>query len=159
MVKCGDYCSLFKKHHSLNYHITLVESADIASVGVGEGTWPTMRRTLQNMGVDEAQFINQCNVSFKQGAKFANWHSTKENDFYYHPLMMPQGFADNDLATAWLRQNTDSAAPHNHFANFVCPQHALCEHNLAPKALTTPTIQWCGKLRISFRCWPICLHF
>ncbi|CAM2904605.1 tryptophan halogenase [Pseudoalteromonas atlantica] len=137
-LSAGIIAAYLKKHHSLNYHITLVESADIATVGVGEGTWPTMRRTLQNMGVDEAQFINQCNVSFKQGAKFANWHSTKENDFYYHPLMMPQGFADNDLAAAWLRQDTDSAAPHNHFANFVCPQHALCEHNLAPKALTTP---------------------
>lgn len=26
--------------------ITLIESPDIATIGVGEGTWPTMRETL-----------------------------------------------------------------------------------------------------------------
>ena len=31
--------------------VTLVESPDIPTIGVGEGTWPTMRNTLKNMGI------------------------------------------------------------------------------------------------------------
>ncbi|BDF94619.1 tryptophan halogenase family protein [Pseudoalteromonas sp. KAN5] len=137
-LSAGIIAAYLQKHHSLNYKITLVESSDIPTVGVGEGTWPTMRRTLQNMGVDEADFINQCNVSFKQGAKFAKWHTGKEDDFYYHPLMMPQGFNDTDLSSAWLNLHTQpNGQLQPSFANYVCPQQALCEHNLAPKLITT----------------------
>src|SRR5438552_18539989 len=35
--------------------ITLVESETIGIVGVGEGTWPTMRSTLKKMGVSEEE--------------------------------------------------------------------------------------------------------
>ncbi len=31
--------------------ITLVESPNVPIIGVGEGTWPTMRRTLKRMGI------------------------------------------------------------------------------------------------------------
>ena len=34
--------------------VTLLESPEVAPVGVGEGTWPTMRDTLREMGVSEA---------------------------------------------------------------------------------------------------------
>ena len=53
--------------------ITLVESETIGIVGVGEGTWPTMRTTLKKIGISETDFFRECNVSFKQGAKFARW--------------------------------------------------------------------------------------
>ena len=32
--------------------ITLIEAPDIPNIGVGEGTWPTMRETLAAIGVD-----------------------------------------------------------------------------------------------------------
>ena len=38
-------------------HITLIESPDIATIGVGEGTWPTMRETLATIGIDEVEVI------------------------------------------------------------------------------------------------------
>ena len=46
--------------------ITLIESADIPPIGVGEGTVPTMRETLQLIGVDEAdlRFRLQCEMQF-----------------------------------------------------------------------------------------------
>src|ERR1051325_10253197 len=37
--------------------ITLVESADIGILGVGEGTFPSIRGTLALIGLDEARFI------------------------------------------------------------------------------------------------------
>lgn len=47
--------------------VTVLESPDVANLGVGEGTWPTMRDTLRQIGISEADFLRACDVSFKQG--------------------------------------------------------------------------------------------
>ena len=49
--------------------ITLVESPDVKIIGVGEGTWPTMKGTLKEMGISETDFFRECDASFKHGAK------------------------------------------------------------------------------------------
>ena len=53
--------------------ITLIESTDVPTIGMGEGTWPSMRDTLRRIGLDEAEFIRRCQVSFKQGSRFDGW--------------------------------------------------------------------------------------
>jgi len=52
--------------------ITLVESADIGTIGVGEATIPTLRGTLRACGIDEAAWMAACNATFKVGIKFVN---------------------------------------------------------------------------------------
>lgn len=113
--------------------ITLVESPGIPTIGVGEGTWPTMRGTLSAMGIRETDFIRECDAVFKQGAKFAKWVTGEEDDFYYHPLVLPEGFLQSNLASYWLRNGQS-----NSFANTVSSQGVICEKNLAPKRITTP---------------------
>ena len=54
-------------------HITLIESSDVPTIGVGEGTWPSMRDTLRRIGLSEHDFIRRCQVSFKQGSRFDGW--------------------------------------------------------------------------------------
>ena len=85
--------------------VTLIESPTIPSIGVGEGTWPTMRNTLRKIGIGETQFIRECDAAFKQGAKFARWVTGEAHDFYYHPLMLPQGFTKIGLAPYWHRDS------------------------------------------------------
>ena len=114
--------------------VTLVESPNIATVGVGEGTWPTMRATLQALGISETEFIRECDGTFKQGAKFAKWVTGADDDFYYHPLMVPQGFPKVDLAPYWVAGDQQQQS----FSNAVCFQEAICERGLAPKMITTP---------------------
>ncbi|WP_442678219.1 tryptophan halogenase family protein [Sphingomonas sp. ASY06-1R] len=116
--------------------ITLVESERIGIVGVGEGTWPTMRQTLKKAGVSETDFLRACNASFKQGAKFARWRTGAADDFYYHPLMLPEGFPTLNLAAHWLARSEDEGTPS--FSDAVCFQEALCERHLAPKLFTSP---------------------
>ena len=118
------------------FSVTLVESPNVPIIGVGEGTWPTMRRTLRQMGVRETDFIRECNVAFKQGAKFARWVTGAEDDYYYHPLVLPQAFSETNLAPHWL---ADGGGPS--FSEAVCPQEAICEQGLAPKQITTPEYQ------------------
>ena len=118
---------------SVTAQITLVESPDIATIGVGEGTWPTMRETLATIGIDEAEFLLACDGSFKQGSRFDGWVDGGASDRYYHPFTLPHGFGDVDLAGAWLRG--DRGRP---FAASVSPQTQLCDAHLAPKQTTTP---------------------
>src|SRR5581483_2735959 len=59
-------------------HVTLLESPDVGPIGVGEGTWPTMRDTLHRIGVTETDFIRECDASFKQGSRFDRWVSGHE---------------------------------------------------------------------------------
>ncbi len=115
--------------------VTLVESANVPIIGVGEGTWPTLRSTLKKMGVSETEFFRECDAAFKQGAKFAKWTTGEEDDAYYHPLMLPQGFGEVNLVPFWLKRGQAQGIP---FSAAVCPQEAICERGLAPKSITTP---------------------
>ncbi|KXI27750.1 tryptophan halogenase family protein [Paraglaciecola hydrolytica] len=113
--------------------VRLIESPDVNIVGVGEGTWPTMRGTLKKMGISETDFIRECDASFKQGAKFAKWVTGAENDAYYHPLVLPQGYEEINLVPFW-QPHGDKVS----FADAVSFQGHLCERGLAPKQNTTP---------------------
>ena len=77
--------------------ITLVESSDIPTVGVGEGTWPTMRNTLKDIGLSEKEVFRRCSAAFKQGGKFVNWVKG-DGDFYYHPFTVPLGYGRVEMA-------------------------------------------------------------
>ncbi|WP_242151392.1 tryptophan halogenase family protein [Sphingomonas sp. BAUL-RG-20F-R05-02] len=116
-----------------DFTVTLVESQNVPIIGVGEGTWPTLRTTLAKIGVSETDFFRECNATFKQGARFAKWTTGEANEGYYHPLMLPQGFQRVNMAAHWL-------ADHHHqsFCDAVTPQGLLCDDGLAPKTIATP---------------------
>jgi len=113
--------------------ICLIESDKIKPVGVGEGTWPTMRNTLREIGLSEREFITECDATFKQGSQFNGWVNGTANDTFYHPFDLPQGFATTNLLPHW--QAIGQSTP---FANAVNAQQHLCEVGLAPKQLSTP---------------------
>src|SRR4051794_10915833 len=85
-----------------SFSVTLVESPNVPIIGVGEGTWPTLRSTLKKIGVSETDFFRECDAAFKQGAKFERWTTGADDDFYYHPLMLPQAFSQVNLVPHWL---------------------------------------------------------
>ncbi len=120
--------------------VTLVESADIPIIGVGEGTWPTMRTTLQTLGVDEGEFMRECDATFKQGSEFVNWIETptaEKSNSYFHPLSAVFHSAhDFNLAPYWLLHKQNGELPAYDLA--VATQSRICQLGLAPKKITTP---------------------
>jgi tryptophan 7-halogenase len=62
--------------------ITLVESDEIGTVGVGEATIPTARTFHRLMDIDEQEFMRATNASFKLGIAFENWGQV--GDRYIH---------------------------------------------------------------------------
>lgn len=115
------------------FSVTLIESPDIRIIGVGEGTWPTIRGSLEKIGVSETALFRECDAAFKQGGKFTGWTTGEPGDSYYHPLMLPQGFAQLNLVPHWMRQTGEHS-----FCDFVTPQGRLCDAGLAPKVITSP---------------------
>lgn len=112
--------------------INLIESADVPIIGVGEGSWPSLRNTLRDMGISEIAFFKECDASFKQGVKFIAWKKD-DSSFFYHPFSLPIGFLDRNIATWWL-ENQHAGS----FADAVCAQEFLCESNLAPRTPDAP---------------------
>ena len=112
--------------------VVVVESPDVSPIGVGEGTWPTMRTSLEAIGLSETDFIRSCNASFKQGTRFTGWLHGK-GEHYYHPFALPQRFHEVDLARHWQPMRDRLS-----YTDAVTPQGRACERGLAPKQLSTP---------------------
>ncbi len=67
-----------------NIAITLVESEDIGTVGVGEATIPPIKSFNAQLGISEAEFVKATQGSFKLGIEFVGWGGV--NSRYFHPF-------------------------------------------------------------------------
>lgn len=62
--------------------ITLVESDDIGTVGVGEATIPPIKTFHRLLGINEQEFMRETHATFKLGIGFENWGT--QGDEYIH---------------------------------------------------------------------------
>jgi len=116
--------------------VTLIEAPDIPTIGVGEGTWPTMRATLAAIGIGEGEFLAACDGSFKQGSRFDRWVSGEAGDRYLHPFTAPPAVPTRDLLAAWQVGAADRS-----FGAAMTAQAAVCDLDLAPRQRAMPDYQ------------------
>jgi tryptophan halogenase len=82
--------------------ITLVESDEIGTVGVGEATIPQIHNLLIGLGIDQAEFLEATNASFKLGIEFAGWQ--REGESYIHSFgSVGRGVGLIPFRQLWLR--------------------------------------------------------
>lgn len=117
--------------------ISLIESPEIGIIGVGEGSFPSIRGTLAAIGISEARFIRECNATFKQGIQFCDWvHTPTEpasitKNHYFHPFSQPSQRAGSpELLPYWLH---GLAGKDRAFADAVTMQKYLADCGRAPK--------------------------
>jgi tryptophan halogenase len=53
--------------------ITVVESSEIGTIGVGEATIPTIRRFYAQLGMTDAEVMTATQASCKLGIRFTGW--------------------------------------------------------------------------------------
>ena len=117
--------------------ITLIESKDVPSIGVGEGTVPYIKKALEKFGISEAELIASCDVTFKQGIKFVEWLNSAihgEKHYYYHPFEspFPSGI---DIIPYWLNHRSREKF------HEITAQSYVCEAKLCPKKISSPPYQ------------------
>jgi tryptophan 7-halogenase len=120
--------------------ITLVESADIPTIGVGEGSFPTLRSTLASLGRSEAEFLRASDATFKQGVRFRGWACGPtpghDVDDYFHPFNLPFGGDAPGLLPFWLDSAGDPARPS--YADAVTAQERVILAGKGPKRPQDP---------------------
>lgn len=127
--------------------ITLVESSAIGAIGVGEGTFPTIRATLAALGVSEAAFLRGSSATFKQGVLFKGW--SRAGDDYFHPFNLPFAGEAGDLTPYWLERQARGEPAQGRqvqgeqvaFADAVTAQGPVVAARRAPKRIQDPDFQ------------------
>jgi tryptophan halogenase len=100
----------FSKILGNHYRIRLVESDEIATIGVGEATIPIIKTFNAAVGIDEDEFLRATQGTFKLGIEFVNWG--RLGDSYIHGF----GKIGQDLDSIacyqyWLKMQQAGEAP------------------------------------------------
>jgi 2-polyprenyl-6-methoxyphenol hydroxylase-like FAD-dependent oxidoreductase len=66
--------------------VTLVESAEVGIIGVGEGSTPQLRAFFAMLGLAEADWMPRANASYKTGIRFNGWSEVPGFESYFHPF-------------------------------------------------------------------------
>jgi tryptophan 7-halogenase len=84
------------------WRITLIESEEIGTVGVGEATIPMIRLFNQGLGIDEAEFLRETHGTWKLGIEFDGWGAPGER--YMHAFgQVGRGLGLLPFHPYWLR--------------------------------------------------------
>ncbi|MGN6588873.1 MAG: tryptophan halogenase family protein [Sphingomicrobium sp.] len=82
--------------------ITLVESDEIGTVGVGEATIPQIHNLIVGLGLDQVDFLRSTNATFKLGIEFDGWQG--DGTSYIHSFgTTGRGVGLIPFRQLWLR--------------------------------------------------------
>jgi tryptophan halogenase len=108
--------------------VTLVESRNVPTIGVGEATFSTIRHFFDYLGLDEREWMPPCHATYKLAIRFENWRAPGHH--FYHPferLRVVDGFPITDW---WLHRGTGERFDRDCFLTA-----SLCDAKRAPRYL------------------------
>jgi flavin-dependent dehydrogenase len=107
--------------------ITLIESANIKTVGVGEATFSTVKLFFDFLGLDESEWMPSCNASYKLAIKFVDWRA--ERGHFFHPFQRYEIVDGFNMGEWWLKLKRHDE-PFD-YSCFLIP--ALCDAQRSPR--------------------------
>jgi len=90
--------------------ITVIESPDIGTVGVGEATIPPIVDMLRLLNINEGDFVKHTQATYKLGIKFTDW--PRAGHTYWHPFGSFGAMINlRPFHHAWAKAKADGLAP------------------------------------------------
>jgi tryptophan 7-halogenase len=90
--------------------ITVIESPEIGTVGVGEATIPPIIDLLRFLSINEGDFVKHTQATYKLGIKFTNW--PRHGHSYWHPFGTFGTMINlRPFYQAWARARAEGLAP------------------------------------------------
>ncbi len=94
--------ALAKVNSPPQFTITLIESDDIGTIGVGEATIPTIHWFNRLVDLSEADLLRETRATYKLGIEFVGWNGAGSR--YFHPFGHYGGPHDGSLFYhRWIR--------------------------------------------------------
>lgn len=82
--------------------IELVESDELGTIGVGESTVPPFVGLIHRLGIDEGEFVQATDGTYKLGIRFEGWR--ERGDAYFHPFgVIGKPIGNHDFFQCWLK--------------------------------------------------------
>jgi tryptophan 6-halogenase len=108
--------------------ITLVESANVGTIGVGEATFSTVKLFFDFLGLQEHDWMPHCSGAYKLAIRFVDWSQAKGH--FYHPFQRFETACSVSAAEWWLKLKPDEPFD---YACFTVP--LLCDAKRSPRYL------------------------
>ena len=105
--------ALAKVAGTQTHSITLVESDEIGTVGVGEATIPPILVFNRMLGIDEDEFVRETHATFKLGIDFVDWRRLGHRYFHHFGLFGADLKDQVGFAHFWLRWVKEGGNPDN----------------------------------------------
>src|SRR5262245_42988328 len=81
--------------------VTLVESAQVKTIGVGEATFSTVKLFFDFLGLEEHEWMPSCNATYKMAIRFVDWRG--DGGHFYHPFQRYESVDGFNLGEWWLK--------------------------------------------------------
>ena len=106
-----------------NKKITLIESPNISTVGVGESTIGGIRNWTSFIGIDDQDFLSSTDGTYKLSIRFQDFY--KKGTFFHYPFGEPLT-RGNDW---WYKKFLDPKLSNSDYADCMFPQMAFVNKN------------------------------
>jgi hypothetical protein len=131
--------------------VTLIESATIPKIGVGEATVATLRYTMQFLGFSEENWMPHVGATYKTAVRFEQWNRppSEGEEHFYHPFFerneplvnpmqpfFPEYGEGVSLMHYWQKRHL--AGDKTPYAYAVFPGPKLCDLRKSPRFKDSP---------------------
>ena len=128
--------------------IRIIQSPKIATVGVGESTLETINGWLALMGIEDKDFMKECDASYKLSIRFEDFYQKNDGGFHY-PFGLPYLAQNLVRANDWyFKKFGYPDTPISDYTNCLYPNMALINENKITGAPILPN--WTLKKNVAY---------
>jgi len=119
-----------------NKEITVIESPNIKTIGVGESTLQQIRAWTKLLDIDDKKFIPETDAILKLSIKFKNFY--KKGEYFHYPFGNPNFSGNNNENNDWwFKKILEPKTPNSNYADSIFPIMALVNKNKISTSIKT----------------------